>query len=134
MPGVPGGAVAGMLRTLDPHSSFFDPKDFQDMREQQRGAYYGVGMTIQPKDSRIIVVAPFTGSPAYKAGIRPGDLVGAITGESGVPSRALGAIEIADRFSLIEVPEEMAEPIITALRGTKLRGQKVIVRRDRDAK
>ncbi len=69
------GAVAGMLRTLDPHSSFFDPKDFQDMREQQRGAYFGVGMTIQPKDSRIIVVAPFTGSPAYKAGIRPGDVI-----------------------------------------------------------
>ncbi|MBI4890069.1 MAG: PDZ domain-containing protein [Acidobacteria bacterium] len=69
------GAVAGMLRTLDPHSSFFDPRDFQQLREDQRGSYYGVGMTIQPKDNRIVVVAPFTGSPSYKAGIRPGDII-----------------------------------------------------------
>lgn len=69
------GAIPGMLRTLDPHSSFFDPRDFQEMREEQRGKYYGVGMTIQPKDNRIVVVAPFTGSPAYKAGIRPGDVI-----------------------------------------------------------
>jgi ATP-dependent RNA helicase DeaD len=73
-------------------------------------------------------------SAGRSAGIRPGDLVGAITGESGVPSRDLGAIEIADRFSLIEVPEESAEQIISALRATKLRGQKVLVRRDRDAR
>ncbi len=69
------GAVPGMLRTLDPHSSFFDPKDFQQMREDQRGAYYGVGMSVQPKDGRTVVVAPFTGSPAYKAGLRPGDII-----------------------------------------------------------
>jgi len=69
------GAVPGMLRTLDPHSSFFDPKDFQQMREDQRGAYYGVGMSVQPKDGRTVVVAPFTGSPAYKAGLRPGDVI-----------------------------------------------------------
>lgn len=69
------GAIPGMLRTLDPHSSFFDPRDFQALREEQRGKYYGVGMTIQPKDNRIVVLAPFTGSPAHKAGIRPGDVI-----------------------------------------------------------
>lgn len=69
------GAIPGMLRTLDPHSSFFDPKDFQQLREDQRGAYYGVGMSVQPKDGRTVVVAPFTGSPAYKAGLRPGDVI-----------------------------------------------------------
>jgi len=69
------GAVAGMLRTLDPHSSFFDPRDFKQLREDQHGSYYGVGMTVQPKDGRTVVVAPFTGSPAYKAGIRPGDVI-----------------------------------------------------------
>jgi hypothetical protein len=56
--------------------------------------------------------------------------VGAITGEAGIDSRALGAIEIADRFSLVEVPEELAKKIIGALRATVLRGQKVIVRRE----
>ena len=59
------------------------------------------------------------------AGIRPGDLVGAITGEAGVESRSLGAIEIADGFSLIDVPEELADGIIAALKATTIRGKKV---------
>jgi len=67
-----------------------------------------------------------------EAGIRPGDLVGAITGEAGINSRDLGAIEIADRFSLIEVPESRADDIIAALRSTTLRGRKVPVRRDKN--
>ena len=67
-----------------------------------------------------------------RAGIRPADLVGAITGEAGVPSRALGAIEIADRFSLVEVPDELADDIIAAMQKSLLRGQRVTVRRDRE--
>jgi len=67
-----------------------------------------------------------------KAGIRPGDLVGAIANEAHVNSSAIGAIEIADRFSLVEVPEPMAEQIIAALRSTTIKGKKVMVRRDRD--
>jgi ATP-dependent RNA helicase DeaD len=66
-----------------------------------------------------------------KAGIRPGDLVGAITGEAGVTSRSVGAIEIADNFSLVEVPESLADDIIKALRATQIRGKKVPVRRER---
>ena len=65
-----------------------------------------------------------------QAGIRPGDLVGAITGEAGITSRELGAIEIADRFALVEVPASRAEAIIRALRATTLRGKKVPVRLD----
>ena len=68
------------------------------------------------------------------AGIRPADLVGAVTGEAGVPSSALGAIEIADKFSLIEVPETLAESIIAALRATTIRGKKVFVRLERDTR
>jgi ATP-dependent RNA helicase DeaD len=66
-----------------------------------------------------------------KAGIRPGDLVGAITGEAGVTARNVGAIEIADNFSLVEVPESFAEDIIAALKATTIRGKKVAVRRER---
>lgn len=65
------------------------------------------------------------------AGIRPQDLVGAIAGESGIAGREVGAIDIADRFSLVEVPESVAETVIEALRGTKIKGKRVIVRRDR---
>jgi ATP-dependent RNA helicase DeaD len=66
-----------------------------------------------------------------RAGVRPGDLVGAITGEAGIESREIGAIEISDGFSLVEVPEARAQDIIAALRATKIRGQKVIVRREK---
>ena len=68
-----------------------------------------------------------------QAGMRPGDLVGAISGETGLKSTFIGAIEIADRFSLVEVPDEIADDIIEALAASKLRGQKVTVRRDREA-
>jgi len=70
-------------------------------------------------------------SAGRKAGIRPGDLVGAITGELGIESRLIGAIEINEGFSLVEVPESMADDVIDALRATKLRGLKVNVRRER---
>ena len=66
-----------------------------------------------------------------QAGIRPGDLVGAITGEAGIESRSLGAIEIADRFSLVEVPETMADDVIEALRRPSCGALKVTVRRER---
>lgn len=69
------GAIPGMARTLDPHTSFFDPKDYQLLREDQKGHYYGVGMTVAPRGGKTIVIAPFEGSPAYKAGIRPGDAI-----------------------------------------------------------
>jgi ATP-dependent RNA helicase DeaD len=64
-------------------------------------------------------------------GMRPGDLVGAITGEAGVPSRVLGAIRIADDHSTIDVPQALATRIMAALRATTIRGNKVEVRRDR---
>ncbi len=67
-----------------------------------------------------------------KAGVRPGDLVGAIANEAGIDSRDIGAIEIADRFSLVEVPDDAAEGIIRALRGTTIRGKRVLARRDRE--
>jgi carboxyl-terminal processing protease len=87
------GAIPGMLRTLDPHSSFYDPKLYQQMREDQRGRYYGVGMTIGPRNGRIIVIAPFPASPAYKAGIRPGDIVSEVNDKK---TDNLNTSEVAD--------------------------------------
>ena len=65
------------------------------------------------------------------AGMRPGDLVGAITNEAGLRGNDIGAIQIADGFSLVEVPEDAAEHVIRSLRGATIRGQKVMVRRER---
>ena len=67
-----------------------------------------------------------------KAKVRPGDLVGAIANEVGIDARAIGAIQIADRFSLVEVPEDLADGIVDALRATTIKGKRVPVRRDRD--
>jgi carboxyl-terminal processing protease len=75
-------AVGGMLQTLDPHSSFFDPKQYAQMQERQEGKYYGIGLSIQSIDGDITVMSLFEGSPAYRAGIRRGDVIANVKGES----------------------------------------------------
>jgi len=77
------------------------------------------------------VVRMYVGA-GREAGIGPRDLVGAITGEAGVKSDAVGAIYVSDRYSVVEVPELFADRIIAALQRTKLRGRKVEVRRDEE--
>ncbi len=66
------------------------------------------------------------------AGIRPQDLVGAIANEGGIPGSAIGAIQITERFSLVEVPGDAAQQVIKALGKSTLRGRKVVIRLDRD--
>jgi carboxyl-terminal processing protease len=75
------GAISGMLQTLDPHSNFMDPRAYAQLREKQQGSYYGLGITIQVVDGDITVQALFEGSPAYKQGIRRGDIIAKIDGE-----------------------------------------------------
>ena len=72
----------------------------------------------------------FVGS-GRSAGVRPQDLVGAITGESYLSGKDIGAIEIADRFSLVEVPESAADDVVAALRRTGIKGRSATVRRER---
>ncbi len=87
------GAIPGMLRVLDPHSNFFDPKQYALFKEEQEGKYYGVGMTVQQRENQTVVLAPFVGSPAYKAGIRPGDIIQKVDGK---PCDGLTTTEVAD--------------------------------------
>jgi carboxyl-terminal processing protease len=87
------GAIPGMLRVLDPHSSFFDPRAYANLREDQRGRYYGVGMTIVPRDNFTYVLSPMPASPAYRAGIRPGDVIMAVDAKS---TEGLSSSEVAD--------------------------------------
>src|SRR3954454_8163912 len=76
------GAITGMLQTLDPHSTFFDPKAYAQMRERQEGRYYGLGITINSSDGDITVVSVFEGSPANRSGIRRGDVIANIEGQT----------------------------------------------------
>ncbi len=78
-------AIRGMLRTLDPHSSFFATSDYNRLQEEQQGKYYGLGISIRaesPGSGRVVVVEPpAPGTPAYKAGLQAGDVISKINGE-----------------------------------------------------
>ncbi|MGA2985168.1 MAG: S41 family peptidase [Terriglobia bacterium] len=92
------GAIPAALRTLDPHSNFFDPRAFALLREDQEGKYYGVGMSIQSRPGKMgklvtIVVAPIPGSPAFRAGLRPGDIVAKVDGK---PTDGLNTSQVAE--------------------------------------
>ncbi len=103
------GAIPGMLRVLDPHSNFFDPKAYSALREDQRGKYYGVGMQVGPRNNKVIVIAPFSGAPAYRAGIRPGDIIVAVDGK------------ITDNMSTADVADLLKGPKGTTVKITVLR-------------
>ncbi len=87
------GAIPGMLRTMDPHSNFFDPKDYRDVLEDQKGTYFGVGMQVSARNGKTVILAPFPGSPAYKVGLRPGDIIVTVNGK---PTDGLNTSEVAD--------------------------------------
>lgn len=87
------GAIPGMLLTLDPHSHFFDPRALKAMREDQSGHYYGVGMEVVGRFNQTIVVHPFVGSPAYKAGLLPNDVIANVSGKN---ADGLSSTEVAD--------------------------------------
>ncbi len=68
-------AIAGMVASLDPHSQYFDKKSFKEFREGTSGRFVGVGIEISQEDGLVKVVSPIEGSPAYRAGLKPGDLI-----------------------------------------------------------
>jgi carboxyl-terminal processing protease len=107
------GAIPGMLRTLDPHSSFFDAREYQLMREEQKGHYYGVGMQVGPQaNGKTAVKVPFPGSPAYKVGIRPGDVLVTVNDKS---TEGLNTTEIAD---MLKGPRGTPVKIVISREGT----------------
>jgi len=89
------GAIPEMLHTLDPHSSFYDPKAYAKMKEDQHGKYYGVGMLIQPQNGKVVVVYPIENSPAFRAGVHPGDVITSIDGAS---AQGMNSDDVANRL------------------------------------
>jgi len=68
-------AISGMVASLDPHSQYFDKKSFKEFREGTSGRFVGVGIEITQEDGLVKVVSPIEGSPAYRAGLKPNDLI-----------------------------------------------------------
>ncbi len=87
------GAIPGMLATLDPHTTFFDPRSYHQLLDEQKGRYFGVGMEVGPRNNKTVVLAPFPGSPAYRVGLRPGDVLVSVDDK---PTDGLNTTEIAD--------------------------------------
>ena len=75
-------AIDGMLTSLDPHSGYLDPESFDDMRDQTRGEYGGLGLEVTSEDGVVKVISPMDGTPAARAGIKAGDYITAVNGES----------------------------------------------------
>lgn len=111
--GIYRGAIPGMLRELDPHSTFFDPKDYRALKEDQAGHYFGIGMTVEQHGGKTSVVAPFAGSPAYKAGLRPGDVIIEVNDKR---TDGLTSIEVAD---LLKGPKGTAVQVKVAREGSE---------------
>ena len=88
------GAIPGMLRVLDRHSTFFDPRQYALMREGMQGKYYGVGMTVGPQNNQTVVIAPMPGSPASKAGVH--DLAMCFSASIASSTEGLTTSEVAD--------------------------------------
>src|SRR5690606_35671979 len=103
-------AINGMLTSLDPHSSYLNQKSFRDMQVQTRGEFGGLGIEVTMEKGYVKVVSPIDDTPAFRAGIQPGDLITHLDGD---PVQGL---------TLAEAVEKMRGPVDTSLRLTIRRG------------
>jgi carboxyl-terminal processing protease len=116
-------AINGMLSSLDPHSSYLNAKDYQDMQVQTRGEFYGLGIEVTMENELIKVISPIDDTPAFKAGILSGDLITELDGE---PVQGL---------TLREAVEKMRGPanssiVLTVVREGEKKPLKITVVRD----
>lgn len=73
-------SIDGMLRTLDPHSSFLEPREYTDMQDRQKGTFYGLGILVTKRNDQVTVITPLEGTPAARLGIRAGDVISEVEG------------------------------------------------------
>lgn len=75
-------SIDGMLRALDPHTSFLEPKEYSDMQDRQKGSFYGLGILVTKRNDQVTVITPLEGTPAARLGIRAGDVIADVEGTS----------------------------------------------------
>ena len=107
------GAVRGMLRSLDPHSSFMDPESYREMQVETSGSFGGLGIEITIRDDMLTVVAPIDGTPAWRAGIQPGDRIMKIEG------LVTKDLSLADAVKKMRGPKGTKVTITVVREGTK---------------
>jgi carboxyl-terminal processing protease len=135
-------AINGMLTSLDPHSSYLPPKDFDDMRTQTSGEFGGLGIEVTQEDGYVKVVAPMDGTPADEAGMESGDFITAVDGSSILGLTLEQAVElmrgpVGSEIILTVAREGVDEPFdvsivrdtikLTAVR-SRLEGDSVVLR------
>ncbi len=116
------GTVLGMLRTLDPHSSFFDRREFNEMQDEQSSKFYGIGVTINERNGRIYILNVSKGMPAERAGLRYGDAIVAVNGQ---PTRNWRQSDVlkhvrGERGSAVEITvERIGHPQLVTVRAVR---------------
>jgi len=88
-------SIDGMLRTLDPHSSFLEPREYSDMQDRQKGTFYGLGILVTKRNDQVTVITPLEGTPASRLGIRAGDVISEV---EGVATEDLSLDEVVKRL------------------------------------
>lgn len=88
-------SVDGMLRTLDPHTSFLEPKEYSDMQDRQKGSFYGLGILVTKRNDQVTVITPLEGTPAARLGVRAGDIISEV---EGTPTADLQLDEVVKRL------------------------------------
>jgi carboxyl-terminal processing protease len=109
-------AIYGMLRTLDPHSSYYDFEEFEEFKTDQQSQYFGIGATIGQRGRKVYILAPFQNTPAERAGLRYGDEIVDIDGQStdGWPSTRVSTAMRGPRGTTVAIKVRrpgVADPI-----------------------
>ncbi len=130
-------AINGMLMSLDPHSGYMPPDDFDDMRTQTRGSFGGLGIEVTQEDGFIKVVTPMDDTPADKAGVEPGDTITHVDGESLMGLTLGQAVElmrgpVGSEIIITVVREGVAEPFDLSIIRDTIRLQAVRTRTEDD--
>ncbi|HEX9982064.1 MAG TPA: S41 family peptidase, partial [Thermoanaerobaculia bacterium] len=88
-------SIDGMLRSLDPHTSFLEPKEYADMQDRQKGTFYGLGILVTKRNDQVTVITPLEGTPASRLGVRAGDVIAEV---EGVPTDDLPLDDVVKRL------------------------------------
>jgi carboxyl-terminal processing protease len=104
-------SIQGMLRTLDPHTSFLSPEAYGSMRDRQKESFFGLGILVGIRDGKLTVITPIEGGPAAKLGMRPGDVIYRIEGET------TDSMTINDAVRLLKGPKDTVVNITIVRRG-----------------